>query len=190
MTPPRPNKRRKIETQIATFLDIEAGVEADGDVSEEEGEYDQDENIFSHTLLSREYDGAGDIDWDTFLDRARRRGRNGVLTMNAEGPREGPRDSDGLYEIMCQVGTEETAVFRVLQAAVDPALVIYSAFARKSLPGRIFAEVLSLDAAQALAKKVSYLSPHNIRQIPQERMTEMLELGGNTSDTSGTLPLL
>ncbi|KAJ3500928.1 hypothetical protein NLJ89_g9573 [Agrocybe chaxingu] len=184
-------KRRRLNP--AMFVDIEAGVTDDEeeyvrDETEDEDEHEREEDIYDdvqsyiavtqHSRLMQSIDDAGEDAWEELLERARERGRSSSvmegLRSNEEVRLEG---NDRIFEIGCLVGHEESTAFKVLSLATHPTfpqILARSITARSTIPGRIYAEVDSMDQARALARRISELDPSNIRPVSMDERTEML----------------
>lgn len=76
-----------------------------------------------------------------------------------------------------QVGKEELAVFHLMQKALshkNPSCL--SAFARLTVPGRIFVEAKTSQQMIATASGITELTPTKMRLVADEKMTEVLSM--------------
>ncbi|CAA7267817.1 unnamed protein product [Cyclocybe aegerita] len=175
------------------FIDIEAGITDDKEEyvrgeTEDEDEHEREEDIYDnvqsyiavtqHSRLMQSIGDAGEDAWEELLGRARERGRSSSVTerlrSNEEVRLEG---NDRIFEIGCLVGHEESTVFKVLSLATHPTLpqiLARSITAQSTIPGRIYAEVDSMDQAHVLALQISELDPSNIRPVSMDEQTKML----------------
>jgi transcription elongation factor SPT5 len=78
-----------------------------------------------------------------------------------------------------QIGLEELVVFKVLSRATHPThpeILAKSIFAYSTLPGRVYAEVSTLDQAINLAAAIQQLSVNAVRLVPAEEMLARLQV--------------
>ena len=83
-----------------------------------------------------------------------------------------------MYLIITQVGKEEVSVFHLMQKVVshNNSFCCLSAFARHTVPGRIFVEAGTSQQVTEAASGISELIPTKMRLVPQEKMTEVLSM--------------
>ena len=78
-----------------------------------------------------------------------------------------------------QIGSEELVAFKVLSRATHPThpeILAKSIFARSTLPGRVYAEVSTLDQATNLAAVIPELNVNAVRLVPAEEMLARLQV--------------
>jgi hypothetical protein len=84
---------QRLESSISVLTSSETGEDMEAD-----------EDLFSHSRLTREYQRTGEFDWQSFLKRAENRAREEVYkndVYSVESRR--PRQDEKLYEIGCKV---------------------------------------------------------------------------------------
>lgn len=167
----------------------------------EHASIDQDYPSYSHTALQREYRKYDSEEiWEGLLSRARERGMDNGKTRHCveeeDNERVAPHPEEKLWEIPCKaclflilsmtvvithskVGYEESTVFQIMQRSINSAAVqLLSAFARQSVPGRVFLEAKTVnDATQAIAG-ITELKRNQIKLVPHENMTNVLSMRG------------
>ena len=78
-----------------------------------------------------------------------------------------------------QIGSEELVAFKVLSRATHPThseILAKSIFARSTLPGRVYAEVSTLNQATNLAAVIQELNVNAVRLVPAEEMLARLQV--------------
>ena len=172
-----------------------------GNLDDDEQEDDLPE-VYMHTKLQSEYNRVAldKDDWQAMINRARLRSLR-VASVSKKEDREiekqggGPRPEDKLWEVGCQVwdipqscwaleliitqvGREEVAVFHLMQKALlhNNSFTCLSAFARHTVPGRIFVEADTSQHVIAAASGILELVTKKMRRVPDEKMTEVLSM--------------
>ncbi|PPQ83966.1 hypothetical protein CVT26_011328 [Gymnopilus dilepis] len=178
------------------FLDLEAQVEEDEEDVDSELEVpaeifgvdeieDEEEDVLSQRVLAQAVnETTGNVFWDQVVGRLEAQIHNlGRRILQDSETEDGgptlPKPSDLLFEIPCTVGKEEALVFKLMTMAFalqDPKTFARSIFARKTMPGRVYVEVPSMERAKAIARIVPDLRGSKIQLVPQDWMTRLLQV--------------